>query len=130
MTGETLAQYVNRAPADSLIVAQYAQLLIRLDSLLAESVQLLKSRDGFIEDLEQARRDLAATHREFKQVRADRVQLEALYATSRDETLSLRKQVHDLNNRLTAVTLERDAARHEIHLYEVHAQQAQVPDRG
>jgi hypothetical protein len=54
-------------------------------------------------------RELAGLRRELESVSADRVQLEALYATSRDEVLSLRTQVHALNNRLTALTLELNA---------------------
>ena len=57
----------------------------------------------------QCARELAGLRRELESVTADRVQLQALYATSRDEVLSLRTQVHALNNQLTAVILERDA---------------------
>ena len=62
-----------------------------------------------VSDHVECARELAGLRRELESVSADRVQLEALYASSRDEVLSLRTQVHGLNNQLTAVILERDA---------------------
>lgn len=66
---------------------------------------------------EDAIRELAGLRRELESVSADRVQLEALYATAQDETLSLRKQVHDLNNALTSAQLEWARADNKAHRF-------------
>jgi chromosome segregation ATPase len=96
----------------------YEALQSRLDAQRASLRSTSSAQEQRLRD------ELTAVQHEFESVRLERVQLETLYAEARDETLALRMQVHDLNNALTTAILERDAARHEIHLYEVHAQQA------
>lgn len=80
-----------------------AALQARLDAMSASLRSTSSAQEQRLRD------ELTAVRHEFESVRLERVQLETLYAEARDETLALRKQVHELNNQLTTAILERDA---------------------